>query len=101
MIVVIVWEAMMFPLSIFENEEVPRAMDVYTRQFFEFILPELARSVKEYKPAGPLAIRFITGDGHSFYFAITSKLNPDPYMMEWKLVCTQGFYKRKETPSYD
>lgn len=97
----IAWEVTMSQPNMRERDESPLVYDRYTKEFFEFILPELARSVKEYYPAGPGAIRFMTGDGHSFHFSITSRINPDPYMIEWKLVCNKGLYTRTTKPSFD
>lgn len=90
------WEDLMSPTST-DPPESPRIFDLEAAQLFGFLLPELAASAQYYYPAGPDAVRFVSGDGHSFLWTIRSKRTKDPFDTEWTLECRSDLYRlRKE-----
>lgn len=65
-----------------------KSSDVYdksAKDLFEYVLPELANSVFEYKSAGPHGVSFITGSGDVFLWYEDEPYTTDPNQIRWTL----------------
>lgn len=59
--------------------------DKHAKEIFEYVLPELANSVFEYKSAGPHGVSFITGSGDIFLWYELAPYSNDPSQIRWIL----------------
>ena len=59
--------------------------DKHAKEIFEYVLPELANSVFEYKSAGPHGVSFITGSGDVFLWYELAPYSNDPSQIRWIL----------------
>lgn len=65
-----------------------KSSDVYdksAKDLFEYVLPELANSVFEYKSAGPHGVSFITGSGDVFLWYEEEPYTHDLSQIRWTL----------------
>ncbi len=67
------------------QDKSPDVYDAKAKDVFEYVLPELANSVFEYKSAGPHGISFITGSGDMFLWYEDEPYTTDLDQIRWTL----------------
>lgn len=67
------------------QDKSPDVYDAKAKEIFEYVLPELANSVFEYKSAGPHSVSFVTGSGDIFLWYEDEPYTTNLNRIRWTL----------------